>query len=250
MSKNIGLFFILTFTLVIQSCAQSTTPYRNKNWSPKTGKYFFSTVLSWSFENELTTEDHLKKGEISVYVDEKSGTFLLTREAYGWSGEMVDFVIADQKGNYIMGLTDEHGGKHWQTIKSEQYPEILAQTKQILADFNTNCTPTGKTKIFGTNTYGWPTKAGKEYALAYQKTEDKSILYLGTTNYSFLPMFLFNKLELEAKLPISFDYSLVLPANSFPLEDTYEWNGNKVKTTFLSASPTEYFIDLNEYKKL
>jgi hypothetical protein len=206
-------------------------------------------MLTWSFENEMATEEHLKKGEINIYVDEKSGTFLFTREAYGWSGEMIDFVIADQKGNYIMGHTDEFGKKHRETIKARQYAEVMTQSKNIISDFKKYAKPTGKTKVFGKNDYGWPTKIGKEYILSYQKTEDKSNLFVSTEKYSFLPLFLFNKLGFDAKLPVAFDYSLILTPNQMPLEDDFEWNGKKSKLTFISTSPTEYFIDLNEYKK-
>jgi len=74
-------------------------------------------------------------------------------------------------------------------------------------------------------------------------------LFLSTEKYSFLPLFLFNKLEFDAKLPVAFDYSLILTPNQMPLEDVFEWNGKKSKLTFISVSPTEYFIDLNDYKK-
>lgn len=243
------LSFLLFLGFTYFGLAQSDAAYRDKNWNPKAGKYFFSTMLTWSFENELTDEEHLKKGEINIYVDEKTGTFLLTKEAYGWSGEMIDFVIADQKGNYIMGHTDEFGKKHRETYKAQQYAEVLAQSKNIMSDFKKYCKSTDKTRVFGKNNYGWPTKTGKEYILSYQKTEDKSNLFLSTEKYSFLPLFLFNKLDFDAKLPVAFDYSLILTPNQMPLEDVYEWNGKKSKFTFISASPTEYFIDLNEYKK-
>jgi hypothetical protein len=88
-----------------------------------------------------------------------------------------------------------------------------------------------------------------EYILYYQQTENNRNLFLSTEKYSFLPLFLFNKLEFDAKLPIHFDYSLILGTKFMPLEYVYEWNGKKSKLTFISVSPTEYFIDLNDYKK-
>jgi|JI7StandDraft_1071085.scaffolds.fasta_scaffold06567_6 hypothetical protein len=243
------LSFLLFLGFTSLGFAQSDAAYRNKNWNPKAGKYFFSTMLTWSFENEMATEEHLKRGEINIYVDEKTGTFLFTKEAYGWSGEMVDFVIADQKGNYIIGHTDEFGKKHREIQKAQQYAEVASLSKSIMSDFKKYCKSTNKTRVFGKNDYGWPTKTGKEYILSYQKTEDKSNLFLSTEKYSFLPLFLFNKLEFDAKLPVAFDYSLILTPNQMPLEDVFEWNGKKSKLTFISVSPTEYFIDLNDYKK-
>jgi len=58
---------------------------------------------------------------MSIYLDEKTGTFLFTQESYGVSGEMVDFVIGDQEGNYIFGYTDEHGKKLRETIQVNKY---------------------------------------------------------------------------------------------------------------------------------
>lgn len=249
MLRNFSLLLIITLAIFSQSCSQSSMAYRNKNWNPKSGNYYFNTMLTWSYENELASEDHLKKGEISIYIDEKSGTFLFTKESYGWSGEMIDFVIADQKGNYIIGHTDEFGKKHRETKKASQFADVMAQTKSIVSEFKKYCKPTEKTKIFGKNAYGWPTETGKEYVLSYQKTEDISNLFLSTEKYSFLPLFLFNKLEMDAKLPISFDYSLMIPSEKLVLEDTHIYNELKTKLTLESISPTDYFINLNEYKK-
>jgi hypothetical protein len=241
---------ILVFIILAQlSCAQSSLAFRNKNWNPSTGKYFFSTMLTWSYHNELATSAQLKKGEIVIYVDEKSGTFLFTKEAYGWSGEMIDFVIVDQKGNYIIGHTDEFGGKHREHKKSEEFAEVTIQAKQILSNFKKYCLPTGNTKYFGQNNDGWPVLNGKEYIMSHQKTEDKNTIYLYTSKYNFLPVYFFNKLQLEAQLPVTFDYHLSLPSNQMLLEDTYIWNGKKSTVSFLSASPTEYFIDLHDFKK-
>lgn len=247
--KQASKLILVLITLAQLSYSQSSLAFQNKNWNPAAGKYFFSTMLTWSYENELATSEQLKKGEIVIYVDEKSGTFLFTKEAYGWSGEMIDFVIVDQKGNYIIGHTDEFGGKHREHKKSDQFVEVTMQAKQILSDFKKYCLPTGNTKYFGQNDYGWPVLKGKEYIMSYQKTLDKSTLYLFTSKYNFLPLYLFNKMKLEARLPVAFDYHLIFPSNQMLLEDTYVWSGKKSSVSFLSASPTEYFIDLNDFKK-
>lgn len=230
----------------MQSIAQSSDAYRNKNWNPKAGKYFFSTALTWTFENEITDEEHLKSGEMTVYVDEKTGTFLFTKEAFGWSGEMIDYVIADQNGNFIIGHTDEFGKKHVESKKVDSFAEIGLQKKQIESDFRKYCKPTGKSKNFGKNSYGWPIIKGNEYVMTYQKTSDKTNLFLSKSKYSLLPLFLFDKLDMDARLPIAMDFSMAIPTFYFPLQSEYEWNGKKSTFTFISASPTEYFIDIKQ----
>ncbi|MFZ1748771.1 MAG: hypothetical protein WAU01_01195 [Saprospiraceae bacterium] len=232
------------------SCAQATLTQRNKYWNPNSGKYYFSTQLTWIYQNDLAPDEYYKSGEMSIYVDTLSGTFLFTKEAYGWSGEMVDFVIADQKGNYIFGYSDEFGDKKREIMSPEQYVDFAKMTKQIQIDFKKNAKPTGRSKKFGKNDYGWPTKTGKEYVMSYEKTTDKNTIFISPIKYSFLPVFLFNKLNSEAKLPVNIDYSQVIPHRNMILEDTYIINNQTIKLSFQSQSPTEYFIDLNDYKKM
>lgn len=67
---------------------QETTPkdsrweaddYRNANWHPEKGQYFFSELWTWVYSNDLVEEEANSKGKMSIYIDPSSGTFLLTR---------------------------------------------------------------------------------------------------------------------------------------------------------------------------
>lgn len=243
-------FLLILFVLMYVSHlnAQTDDQYRDKNWNPKAGKYYFSTQLTYAFRNDFAEDESRRSGEISIYLDEKTGTFLFTPESYGTSGEMVDFVIADQEGNYIFGYTDEHGKKQRETIKSIHIGSRNIQTKKEERDFKKYCTPTGNKKKFGTNNYGWPVFIGTEYELN-DMLYDSSIVYIATSQYSFLPMFLFNELQSETKLPLNLDVSKKIPSKSLILSRSYIFEGLH-EFTLISYSPTEYFIDLKEYRSI
>jgi len=239
---------LLMFLFVGNLFGQSEDQYRNKNWNPKAGKYYFSAQLTYSYLNAFEENPSNRFGEMSIYLDEITGTFLFTRESYGNTGEMVDFVIADQQGNYFFGYTDEHGKKLRETMKSFFGRSKNIQSKKVENDFKKYCKPTGNTKQFGENKYGWPVFKGTEYSIN-DMLSDSSTFYITASKYSFLPLFLFNKLESETKLPVNFDFTKILPAKNIILERSYVLDGIS-SFTFLSSSPTEYFIDLSDYKVL
>ena len=240
---------LLIFHFVGHLSGQADDQYRNKNWNPKAGKYYFSTQITYSYHNDSAEDDYNRSGEISIYIDEKSGTFLFTKESFGNTGEMVDFVIADQQGNYIFGYTDEHGKKLRETLKSYKASDKNFQSKKVENDFNKYCQPTGNTKRFGENKYGWPAFKGTEYRMN-DMLSDSSTVFITASKYSFLPVFLFNQLQIETKLPVNFDFSKILPSKNLILQRSYVLEGSVSSFTLISASPTEYFIDLSDYRVL
>ncbi len=225
--------------------AQTADQYRDKNWNPKAGKYYFSTQLTYAYRNDFAEDEASRAGEMSIYLDEKTGTFLFTPESYGNTGEMVNFVIADQEGNYIFGYTDEHGKKLRESLQVNRF---VAEEETIDSVFQEFFIRTGVTQSFGVNTYGWPIKSGEEYQVTYQKTNDTSFVYLIKEKFNYLPIYHFNALESETKLPFNIDYSNTLPKKYSVLAQRYEHDGKSVSFGLTYYSPTEYFIDLKEYK--
>lgn len=247
--KTLIIPILVLLLLVTNIHGQADVQYRNKNWNPNAGKYYFSTQLTYAYRNDSAEDDYNRSGEISIYVDEKTGTFLLTKESYGNTGEMVDFVIADQQGKYIFGYTDEHGKKQRETMKSYSGADKNNQSKKVENDFNKYCQPTGNTKRFGENKYGWPVFKGTEYRMN-DMLSDSSTVFITVSKYSFLPVFLFNQLQSETKLPVNFDFSKILPSKNLILQRSYVLEGSVSSFTLISASPTEYFIDLSDYRVL
>lgn len=248
--KPTFLFLFVISTFICSLYGQSSDIYRNKNWKPKQGKYYFSEQWTWSYDNEFVVEDEFrKKGEMTVYVDSATGTFLFTQESYGMTGEMVDFVIADQKGNYIFGYTDERGKKYKTVYKSLKLLEILKDQSIVQENFNQYCNKSGEAKTYDFTSMGGPSISGEGYNVRYEKTNETSnIFILLKHNFSMLPIYFFNQLDTETKLPINQNNAALLPKNCLVLEDIYQFGGQKSIIKLTSTTPTEYFIDVKPYK--
>lgn len=249
--RNVCLIGLLGIISVFANA--QTDAYRNKNWHPEKGKFYFSEVMTWKFLNEVLPQgNENRQGEFAIYIDPPTGTMLFTPEAYGSSSEMTDFIIVFQNGRYIQGFSDEFGKQKYMVDTLNKFEDVSNEQKWVKQDFKNLVKPTGKSKTFGANANQWPVIKAKSYELSYLKTTEKSNLYLSEKPQSLLPMYLFNELDTEARLPVNFNYSQVIPLNYWVLEDqTYLMNQERekkleVRTTLISISPTEYFIDLNE----
>lgn len=248
--KPTKLFFIIIISTLLGNLSYTQTGKisRDKNWNPKGGKYFFSKKLTYTFINDMAEEPHLRSGEFSIYVDEKSGTILFNRDSYGWSGEMVNFVIADKKGNYTFGYTDEFGKKYKEVLQSDQYKQIMRDKKKIRKEFTKYYKSTGKSKVFGANDYDWPVMTAKEYEPTDQKSTNTTKLYLATTSYCLLAVYLFNTLKSEAKLPAHMLYANMVPEKYIVLGEECIRNDKISSVTLKTASPAEHFLDINQYR--
>lgn len=232
--------------------------YRDKNWHPEKGKYYFSEVMIWEYLNENYPPDDTERysGEFSVYVDSPTGTMLFTPEAYGNSAEMINFIIVHQDGRYFQGFTDEFGKKKCLVDTLYKFESTRLNQEFIKEDFLKLAKPIGKYKTFGKNNYGWQEVKAKEYELSFLMTNDKSTIYLSKQPYSLLPLYLFSALESEARLPVNFDFSQVIPLEYWVLEDVYKRRSTRskreieVRTNLKFVSPTEYFVDLSDYQLL
>lgn len=253
-----AVLVVLIFQLIsLALSAQQENPYRNKNWQPKQGKYFFSEAIQWEFLNEgLPKDDDKHAGTFTVYFDRFTGTMLFTQEAYGLSSEMADFIILQSNGRYFEGFTDEFGGKQYMIDTLECFSDITQEQQFIKKTFKELAKPSGKFKVFGKNKYGWETIKAELHELSFLQTSDKSQIYVANLPFLQLPLFLFNDLESEAKLPVNINFSLVIPQEYWVVEDIYSYPDQKsgkkitIRTTLKSISPTEYFVDLSSYKLL
>jgi|LSQX01.2.fsa_nt_gb hypothetical protein len=251
MNLNYKLIAIVFLLLPVMVSSQSAEKWRNKNWKPKKGRYFFNKVLTWQYTDEMSEDDDFNNGvDISIYVDEKTGTFLFTPEAYVNSGPMTDFVIADRKGNYTIGYSLEHDGFVRETILLEEIQQLRMNNKKTTDNFNRFLKLTGRRNIFGENLYGWPVITGDECKIVFpEMDEEPTVINIATMPFSFLPVYMFNSLSIEAQLPFHFDYSEMIPENNILLSEYNEYHGRKTELMFKYFSNTEYYIDLKKYKK-
>jgi len=199
--------------------------------SPKTIQ--FTQVWVWEYENNTIAKNEPgHNGEMMVYFDPKNSYWLFTQEAYGTSGEMFDWIIGKPDGTYLLCSSDEFGKK---TITEQKLK--FSSGKTLPQHYK----PTRNKKVYNQNKLGFPKIIGKEFTVDYMKTKDLTSVFIGDFKANFLPLYFFNQLISEAKLPVLFPVDL--PVGKLLLEENSIVNN--VKTVFFlkEISNTEYFID-------
>ncbi len=194
----------------------------------------FTEVWVWEYKNEWIPENEPgHQGEIAIYFHPEKNYWLFTSEAYGISGEMTDWVIGKPNGEYISQSTDEFGQKtiHKESITFHNYE-----------DLNEHLIPIGANMSFGNPEMGFPLIRGEKYKVEYIKTNDSTTLYLGDVKADMRPVYYFNQLISEAKLPVFF--MTELPNNKIILSDSTISSGNNIDVEFQYISPTEYHLEI------
>jgi hypothetical protein len=233
----VPLYLLLTF-LNLNASAQTEGDLKEKK-----DRYHFNTAWTWEFSNEF--ED--VGGEMKVYVDTLTGTFLFTREAYGSSDMEADFIIADQEGTYLTGLTDVNGKKRI-VADSLEGIRIAVESRQFFdEDFEKHTVRTGKKKTFGAGAKKGPVVIGEEYKFTFDPPTSFSLDYLIRQSFSLLPLYYFNqRRQAQARLPYSFSGALHM--NYLLLENIYESDGKKISIVFRKITSVDKTVDLRDYQ--
>jgi len=224
------------------------TSYRNENWHPEQGQYFFSESWTWTYFNEFVESDDVRyNGEMTIYVDPPSGTILLERNATRYSGDMMDWMIVDPEGVYIAGYTDERGRK----IKREhQLGDLVDLTTKLMdrkEDFDRRVKYTGEYKIFGDDRYAWPTVHGEEYRMTYEKTSDENYAWATSVPFSTRPFYLAHLMDGDIVIPISMPYGYIWEEDMLALADEYQYGEKKMGYKLKQMNPDTYFLDISAY---
>lgn len=223
MMKSLFLFPILLF---FSFCLFAQTA--------STQKIKFTQTWVWEYQNSLIPKNEPGyAGEIVVYFEPKLNYWLFTTEAYGNSGEMYNWILGKPDGTYVLCATDEFG-KQTITAQKLKFPlnKIMAKHYKLAE----------KKKAFNQNLFGFQKIEGKEYKVNYLKTIDQSSIFLGDVRANFLPLYFFNRLNIEAKLP--FQFPLDLPKNKLLLQEISLVNRKKLQLVFKEISHTDYEIYL------
>jgi len=190
---------------------------------------------------EMLTYEYVREGqkkEFSVYLNRKSSTWLFTNaDSFGGTADGLEFVVAYPNGKYLVCGTDDVGQKFCQTFDS---PLSRKNTVKISGK------ALGKSRVFGQNNYGWPTFKGQLYQLnAGRMTQE---IYAATVSFDCRPLYAYNSLlGIEHYLPVfqQIDYPSYLPKNQLIVSEQ-----SLLNVKLLSISPTEYFVNLSEYKRI
>ncbi|MEM9681614.1 MAG: hypothetical protein AAF901_14925, partial [Bacteroidota bacterium] len=112
-----------------EETVKDTISYRNQNWHPERGQYYFSESYHFSYYNEtISSEQGPATGEYGFYVDPESGTVLLEKYIANYADEMTDYIIVHPDKTYTVGYTDEFGN---QQILKENLMKVEGLTEKI-----------------------------------------------------------------------------------------------------------------------
>ena len=232
----------------IDSTRWSSSEYRDANWRPSEGNYFFSEMWTWSYTNEmLSPEDPNRSGEMSFYLDPPSGTILLTKNDTKYTGDMIDWVIIHHDGTFSIGGSDEHGKPNIIKASINDVEDYSFRLESQQIEYKKYVKSTEHHKLFGENQYGWPTIEGSEHIMSYAMTNDQNQMFLAEVPFSMRYFYLVESVVRDIRLPINLTYGYILPENSLLLSDRYESGGKIVQMELKSMSPTEYFINTVSY---
>lgn len=183
----------------------------------------FREVWIWEY-----TDTEGTKQELAIYHLPAKNYWLFIAEAYGNSGEMIEYILAKPDGEYIMAYTDAEGQNGLlKTRIPLSSPKVLPSAYRLQK----------KTHFFGDPELGYPKILGKQYIKTFENTSDAAEMYLTDTKSDMRPVYHFNQLEGDAKLPVHFP--LDLPAHTQVLEEKIK---GEVRYTFKFKSQTEYYV--------
>lgn len=197
--------------------------------------YSFTQKFSWSYINELVEDgEYGHKGEFSVYYNPDTKNWLFTKESYGISGEMINWIVGKPDGTYYSSWTSPH---------MNEDNEVSIKKVELYQGFELN-------ELYKSGTLTKEFDLGsdfgkinsKQYERVYAKeTNDKSYRFLAEYDADFTVIYSFSSLKIEASLPYNFE---PLPKNILMLEDKSIVNGQNISLEFKGISPADKTVDI------
>lgn len=206
-----GGLVLLPDTILAQKPVDKPNVQRKKiatGDNAKEAYLYFDHILVYEYTEGSETRDFW------IYLNPKSGNFLFTREdTYSATDGMNDFIVAFPNGDYwFCGIADETNKKARIVVKTQDdIPNAIvrptADEKQAQQQaFAQLARPTGKAQQAGPWT-------AREYRLQTQKTTETTLLSVATVPFSVYPLYNFNDLNVDAKLPGFSRMTSVLASN-------------------------------------
>lgn len=234
------LFFGVLFSILAPSFihAQGVIKKNNTRQIKKNNVQLlnFTEAWVWEYVNEFGEE-----GEMAIYREPNLNYWLLTREASYINDEMSEWFILTPNGEIWSGYQDGEWNAPKRLYKSTWAREHFTKVPE---DWRAS----GKRQNFGRYDFGYPLFKGKGYTLSYATYIEASPIFVAPTQANMNPIYLFNNLEMDAKLPILFPHSV--PGNLIVLSQTVHYGGRvpySYSFRFKYISPTEYYINLTDY---
>lgn len=222
--------FFFPILLFFSSCTKS------QFFNGDNAELNFTQAWVWEYKNELKGfEEPGYQGEMVVYFHPELNYWLFTQEAFGISGEMIEYVIGKPDGTYLTISVDEFGKRNLteEKIEFNRYTELPSEWIS-----------TGNEKSFNENDLGFPKLKGEEFYMKHLKTNEITEVFMADYPIDFSALYYFNQLNSEAKLP--FHFPINLPKNKFVLEEITTSANHKTQYKLKYISHSEYFVNLNE----
>lgn len=199
----------------------------------------FTQKWTWTYKNE-TEEDLLDtyKGEISAYYNPKTKKWLFTKESYGNSGEMVNWVIGDANGKFIYSFQSVHAEEPHSIM------DFYAEEPHYTFELEELYKPLQQTKIFNQGSE-FGEIIGNEFERIYHKnTINSTRVFLGTTDADMTAFYGFDKVDSETKLLYTFEWDqkdvVYLKEKS-----VLDFDKKEVSLDFLGITKVDKIIELD-----
>lgn len=228
--------------LIIVICLLCSLKMSAQN-APKRELYF-DQLLEYQFIDVDGT-----KSDMQILLNSKTGMMGFDKNgtaATGW-GDDLHFIVGDTIGNsYFYGIDPEMG-----KIVTNQYLKEVKPTKEELIKlkktFTTQFSTTGKNqKSNGLTVQHFRTRPDSDGA--YEK------LSFAKVSYNTYPLYLFNSLVGDAKLPCGerLDFTRILAPNQLLVSSDLLFPKEKLSSTLKLTyyTPTTYYFDTKGYKVL
>lgn len=207
MKKFINLLCLGLLLLPLGSLAQKKQ-IKNSNTTLN-----FTEVWVWTY-----MDADGNSGEMALYREPTLNYWLLTPDDAGYRNidEMTMWFIVKPNGEVLQAYQE---GENQGRKLLMKHKLSVGKISNLPRYWN----HTGKTKNFGDPSLGFPTILGKEYTITYERTNDKTTCFLGSTKADFGALSLFNNLNIDAKLPIRFPQDI--PRLFIPLHELATFGG-------------------------
>ncbi len=195
----------------------------------------FTELWTWEYLN-----DEEEWNELWIYREPILNYWLFEKSSsYGVTSEMCEWVVATPEGKYWFNCQDAEMGAvktlHQQTIafdSASSLPEFWEETEEE--------------KEFGDTAQGFGTFKGKGYSADFRGQKKTSHFFLHMGDIDMRPVYYFNFLEGDGKLPITFptgipDQAVVLSENT-----DIESHNIRIRYRFKDISPNSYYVELPE----
>lgn len=233
-------------TVSKDSIPDGATAYRNENWHPEKGQYYFSEAYYFDYYNELVGDEELKaSGTFGFYADPQTGTLLLEKHISNFSDEMTNYIIIKPDSSYILCFTDEFGDKKLVTSRLLDAQDIMRGLIDVQEYFKTYLTPQQQVKSFGATAFNPNGLKGQRYLQTFIKTMDTVEVYLADCTMPTTALYMVEEVFNELGLPVKMGYGYMLPDNKLVVSENYRSVSSKNVGFKLNAvEATEYHIQL------